>query len=144
MISYICVINKNVLKNKKNILTIVLVLVAAIVLALAIYYIQKSYSSKTDGTIQVTLVDLDGSIVSDKKIAFKKGDMLQELIADNYENVVFNDGMIMSIESFQTPLDWSVFICIYVDGKMSEKGLNDIVFENGTHIEFKLTEFIYE
>lgn len=51
--------------------------------------------------------------------------------------------MIMSIDVLTTPLDWSTFICIYVDDKMSNVGINDIHFTNGTRISFIDIKFYY-
>ena len=64
-----------------------------------------------------------------------------DLISNNFENVTYNDGMIMSIEKFTTPVDWSKFISIYVDDEMSMVGLADVIFKDGTKISFIITEF---
>ena len=50
----------------------------------------------------------------------------------------------MSIEDYNTPADWSTFIRIYVDNKMSEVGLSDIEFKDGTKISLIITEFIFD
>jgi len=55
---------------------------------------------------------------------------------------VISDGMIMSIETFTTPSDWSTFISIYVNDEMSMVGLLDIKFEDGTKISFINTEYV--
>ena len=49
----------------------------------------------------------------------------------------------MSIEDFTTPSDWSTYISIYVDNKMSQVGLLEIEFMDGTLISFVMTEFNY-
>ena len=69
------------------------------------------------------------------------GDMI---LKENYDNVVFENGMIMSIESMTTAPDWSYFISIYVNGEMSQVGLFDIPFTDGMWISFEMTEFVYE
>ena len=104
--------------------------------------IAKSFTPKADGEIQIVLVDLDGTIVSDKKIEFIVGDTLDQLLKENYKNVDITDGMIMSIETFTTPSDWSTFISIYVNDEMSMVGLLDIQFEDGTKISFVNTEYV--
>lgn len=132
------------MKNKTNlILTIVLSIIAVGALVFGGIMIKNHYTSKSDGQIQVKLVNLENVTISDKTIDFKKGDTLVYLVQNNYENVVIQNGMIMSIESFTTADDWSTFISIYVDGEMSLVGINDISFENGTIISFVMTEFIY-
>ena len=50
--------------------------------------------------------------------------------------------MIMSIEDYNTPSDWSTFLSIYVDDEMSMVGLADIVFTDGTKISLIITEYI--
>jgi len=47
----------------------------------------------------------------------------------------------MSIEDYVTPSDWSTFIMIYVDGQMSEVGLKDIKYKDGTLITFQITSY---
>lgn len=49
----------------------------------------------------------------------------------------------MSIDVLTTPEDWSTFICIYVDNEMSNVGILDIQFTDGTLISFVDTEVIY-
>ena len=104
----------------------------------------KTFSSTSDGSITVELVELDGSLKSSKEIEFETGDKLLTLIEENYENVVVENGMIMSIDTFTTASDWSTFISIDVNGEASMVGLNEIVYEDDMIISFKMTEFIYE
>ena len=49
----------------------------------------------------------------------------------------------MSIEDFTTPSDWSTYISIHVDNEISQVGLLEIEFEDGTMISFVMTEFNY-
>jgi hypothetical protein len=140
---YICG-SKLIMKNKKNlILTIILSLVAVIILIGAIIILNDSYKPEVDGQIQVELIDLNGNVVLEKTIEFQEGNTLKYLIEQNFSNVVIEDGMLMSIESFKTASDWSTFIMIYVDNEESMFGLLDIEFTNGTLISFKMTEYIY-
>ena len=82
-----------------------------------------------------------GTIIKEKQIPFNEGDLLVDLISNNFENVTYESGMIMSILDYTTPSDWSTFISIYVNGEASLVGLKDIVFENGTKISFIITEY---
>ena len=129
--------------KKKTFLTIVLSLVALIVLVIACVMVSKHYASQNNGHILVELIDLEGTTVLEKNIQFKKGDTLQYLLEDHFENVVIDTGMIMSIESFTNAPDWSTFISIYVNGEMSMVGLLDIEFVDGTTISFVMTEYIF-
>ena len=117
--------------------------VAVVVLALGVVAITGNFTSKGLGEIQVELVDLEGNKES-KNITFDEGDTLISLVEANYENVVIENGMLMAIEDYTTPSDWSTFISIYVNDEMSMVGISDIVFEDGTKISFIITEFVYE
>ena len=128
----------------KNFKKIVLTIAALVVLVLGGMIFSKTFSSTSDGSITVELVELDGSLKSSKEIEFETGDKLLTLIEKNYENVVIENGMIMSIDTFTTASDWSTFISIDVNGEASMVGLNEIEYEDGMIISFKMTEFIYE
>ena len=128
----------------KNFKKIVLTIAALVVLVLGGMIFSKTFSSTSDGSITVELVELDGSLKSSKEIEFETGDQLLTLIEENYENVVVENGMIMSIDTFTTASDWSTFISIDVNGEASMVGLNEIEYEDGMTISFKMTEFIYE
>lgn len=128
----------------KNFKKIVLTIAALVVLVLGGMIFSKTFSSTSDGSITVELVELDGSLKSSKEIEFETGDKLLTLIEKNYENVVIENGMIMSIDTFTTASDWSTFISIDVNGEASMVGLNEIEYEDSMIISFKMTEFIYE
>ncbi len=123
---------------------IVVSVIALCLLALCFSIMSSSFNATDLGTIDVELINLENEVISEKEISFNEGDELVSLIEDNFDNVTFKDGMIMSIESFETPDDYSVFISIYVDDKMSEVGLKDIKYKDGTKISFILTEFNYD
>lgn len=129
--------------KKKTIATVVLSIVAAIGLGVASYFIYDSFTAKSDGSITIEIIKLDGDKANEKEISFNNGDSLVALLEDNFENVVVKDGMLMSIDVLTTPEDWSTFICIYVDNEMSNVGILDIQFTDGTLISFVDTEVIY-
>lgn len=126
----------------KKIVTILISFFVLIVMIIGIWQITKSFQTDTTGTIKIELVDLEDTIVLQKTIPFEKGDTLPSLIEENFKNVVFENGMLMQIESFTTPTDWSYFICVYVDHQVSELGISSIVFKNGTVITLKLTPYV--
>ena len=127
----------------KNFKKVLVTVVAAIVLVVGVFVIKDSFTSTTVGKIQVELVDLEGNART-KSIAFEERDTLVSLLEDNYDNVVVNNGMLMSIDDFTTPADWSTFISIYVNDEMSMVGLAEIQYEDGTKLSLIMTEFIYE
>lgn len=128
---------------KKNlILKITLSVVALGVLVLGIILLHSSFKPDYDGIITVEVVGLDGSTIKEKEIEFNEGDLLIDLIEHNFNNVTYQNGMIMSIEDYNTPIDWSTFLSIYVNDEMSEVGLSDIKFIDGTKISLIITEYI--
>ena len=104
---------------------------------------KDNFTSTSLGTIQIELVDLDGNSTS-KSIPFEQGDTLVSLLEANYENVVVENGMLMTIENLTTAADWSYFISIYVNDEMSMVGVMEIAFEDQMKISFVMTEFVYE
>jgi hypothetical protein len=128
--------------NKKKLIPILLSIIAAAGIVVGSILVAKHYSTKTEGNIEVTLVELDGTLKSDKKIGYKKGDTLVGLLKDNYSNVVVENGMLMSIDTFTTAADWSTFISIYVDDQMSQVGILDIKYEDYSVISFRMAEYI--
>ena len=128
---------------KKNlIIKIILSVIAVGIIALSVYFLKDSFKPDYDGVITVEVINLDNEVVKTKEITFKENDELTILIENNFNNVTYQNGMIMSIEDYNTPADWSTFISIYVDSKMSEVGLSDIEFKDGTKISLIITEFI--
>lgn len=130
--------------NKKRIIQIIVSVVGVAILALCIVLLSGTFASKSDGEIEVAYINVENEVVKEVKIEFDEGDLLIDLLKENFDNVVFENGMLMAIEDFVTPSDWSLWIAIYVDGQMSNVGLKDIVFTDGTEIDLKITEFIME
>lgn len=132
------------MKNRKNlILTAILSFIGVIVFVIASVMVSSRFASQNSGQIQVELINLEGVTTLEKDIEFKQGDTLEFLLEENFDNVVIENGMLMSIEDFTTPSDWSTYISIYVDNKMSQVGLLEIEFMDGTLISFVMTEFNY-
>lgn len=131
--------------DKKNlILKIVLSVIGICVLVVCGIILSKSFISSSDGVIIVELIDLEGEIIKEEKIEFNIGDSLVTLIDNNFDNVKFDNGMLMEIENYVTPSDWSTFISVFVDGETSMVGISDIEFKNNTKISLVITEFIYD
>lgn len=127
--------------KKSLILKIVLSVVCFIVVIFLAFAAVNAFTSSDSGDILVEYVDAEDNVVKQKVIKFNKGDLLVELIKENFENVTLDNGMIMTIEDFITPNDWSYFISIYVDDKMSNVGINQIQFKGGMKISLKITKF---
>ena len=132
------------MKKLNLILTITISVVAAIGLFFVVYFITSGTKADSEGKVVIELIDIDESIIKTKEIEFYVEDTLSKVISDNFENVVFDKGMLMSIENYVTPTDWSTFISVYVNGEMSMVGINDIKLEDGLKVSLIITEFIYD
>lgn len=118
-------------------------IVAVIVILCGIFIVYNPFAPKYDGSIDVKIVNLKGKTVNEKEIEFNDGDKLQTLLEDNFDHVEISDGFLSSIDELTTPEDYSTYICIYVDGEMSDVGLTQIKYKDGTEIEFRDTENTY-
>lgn len=118
--------------------------VKAILLTLIILFTLVSCGNKTSGSgnIKVELVDLEGIVIKEQSIEFDSDDTLKELIESNFNNVVFDNGMLMEIEDYKTPANWETFLSVYVDGKMSMVGITDIVLVDDMVVSLIITQFI--
>ncbi len=128
--------------KKKLILKIILSIVALGVIILCVVLLRNSFKPSYDGKLTIEVVGLDGVVIKEKEVEFNTNDTLMDLIKDNFENVTYQNGMIMSIENYQTPIDFQTFLSVYVDDKMSEVGLSEVKFVDGTKISLIITEYI--
>lgn len=127
-------------KTKK----IVLSIVAVLVLAFGIFYFTAPKTAESLGTVNVELVDLEGEQIKAVETEFAPEDTLVGIVEENFENVVIENGMILAMEDYVTPEDWSTFLCIYVNEEMSNVGIADIVLEDEMTVSFVVTEFVNE
>ena len=131
-------------KNKK--LTIILAVVAVLALACILWFTLGGGGAKDDGHITVTVQDKEGKVLAEKKIGYKEGDKLTDLVKDNFKNVTYEDSgfgpMIMTIESLTTPADWSSYISILYNGQYAEVGIGSLEFKDGDKIDFVDTVYI--
>ncbi|MCI7802199.1 MAG: DUF4430 domain-containing protein [Floccifex porci] len=127
------------MKKKKVLWSILVVAILAIVLIVP----NMLSKSKKAGTIDVIVEDVNEEVIKQKSIDFQKDEKCSEVIQNNFDNVLIENGMILNIESLETPEDWSEFICIYVNDEMSQVGIEDIVLEDGMKISFVMTEYEY-
>lgn len=128
--------------KKKLILKIILSIVALGVIILCVVLLRNSFKPSYDGKLTIEVVGLDGVVIKEKEVEFNTNDALMDLIKDNFENVTYQNGMIMSIENYQTPIDFQTFLSVYVDDKISEVGLSEVKFVDGTKISLIITEYI--
>ena len=131
------------MKKINIILTSVISFLCLAALIVVVVIKNTEQKAKGDGTIIVELLDIDNSMIKSKDIIYFEGDTLTLLISDNFENVVFDNGMLMEIEDYKTPADWSTFISVYVNDEMSMVGISNIVIADGMKISLIITEYIY-
>ncbi len=127
---------------KKTILKILLTMFAVGALIGTIILVKQATTAKSDGTVTVEYVSVEGEVIKSKEIAYYEGDTLVQLIQENFENVVIEEGMIMTFEDYTTPSDWSTFISIEVNGEQSMLGIKDIPLADGMNVSLIIT--IYE
>jgi len=129
--------------KRKTILTIALSVCGAIVIGCGAYFSYRGFKPKSDGSIQIRVIELDNVLIKQKTVEYTKNDTLASLVTNNFDNVSIENGMIMSIESITTPPDFSTFISIYINDEMSNYGINDLSFNNGDTISFINTVFVW-
>ncbi len=125
------------MKNKK----VLWALLAVIVIAAAYILIARPFTPKGDGSITVTVTDVDQKVLKEKKIVFNSGDKLTDLVKNNFDNVLIDNGMLMNIESLVTPADWSQFISILINGEMAMEGIETLPYKDGDKLEFRMTVY---
>ena len=118
--------------------------VKTILLTLILLFVFVGCTNQTTGSgeIKVELVALDGSVIKEKSIQFDTNSTLEEIIKTEFDNVVFENGMLMEIEDYKTPSNWETFISVYVDGKMSMVGISDIKLVDNMVVSLIITEYI--
>lgn len=131
------------MKSNKKLWTVLLSAIAIVALVLVVVKLKTLATATCDGTIKVSIVNLEGTTINEKTIEFNNGDDLVELLTNNFENVYVDNGFLYTIDKLTTPEDWSTFICLYVDGEMSMVGITEVVYTDGTEISFVDTVMSY-
>ena len=130
-------------KKLNIILTIIISLIACIGSVFTIIFINNPDFAKTKGTVTIELVDLDDKKVLSKDINFKEKDTLVSIVSDEFDNVLIENGMVITIEELTTDtINWSVYISILVNGEYSMVGINDIELVDELIVTFKMEEYI--
>ena len=130
-------------KKLNIILTIIISLIACIGIVFTIIFINNPDFAKTKGTVTIELVDLDDNLVLSKDINFKEKDTLVSIVSDEFDNVLIENGMVITIEELTTDtINWSVYISILVNGEYSMVGINDIELVDELIVTFKMEEYI--
>lgn len=83
----------------------------------------------------VRLVVKEDTNTIDEKVSFGKGDTVLEILKDNYE-VKEKDGFITAIDGIEQDTKANKYWLFKVNGKMADKGANQITVKDGDSIEF--------
>ncbi|HER7898617.1 TPA: DUF4430 domain-containing protein [Streptococcus pyogenes] len=83
----------------------------------------------------VRLVVKEDTNTIDEKVSFGKGDTVLEILKDNYE-VKEKDGFITSIDGIEQDMKANKYWLFKVNGKMADKGADQITVKDGDSIEF--------
>ena len=133
-------------KNNIIIISIILSIITIAIISFSLYKIYNGGKAKGDGVVTVELIDLDSTVIKKVDIPFTNGDSIVTLIEANFANVRFNNGMLLDIEDYKTPSDFSTFLYIYINSEASNYGLTDgnFTFNDGDKISLVITEFVYD
>ena len=130
------------MKTKKLILYISLTIFSLIILVGSYFLLNKNFNSVDEGKIEIILINLDGEEICKKEIKYSKNETLKEILENNFNHVVIENGMLMSIGELKTESDYKPYISILINDEESSKGILQIEFKDGMKITFK--EVIYE
>lgn len=83
----------------------------------------------------VHLVVKEDTNTIDEKVSFGKGDTVLEILKDNYE-VKEKDGFITAIDGIEQDTKANKYWLFKVNGKMTDKGADQITVKDGDSIEF--------
>lgn len=83
----------------------------------------------------VRLVVTEDTNTIDEKVSFGKGDTVLEILKDNYE-VKEKDGFITAIDGIEQDTKANKYWLFKVNGKMADKGADQITVKDGDSIEF--------
>ena len=127
-------------------ISVVVISVSVIVLVIfcsTLLFIYKEKNSKIDGTITFEYVNINEE-KSSKKVSFKKGDTIEKILTENFNNVLFDGTMLVSFEDFNMYEENDYFLMVYVNDKESNVGLKQIEITDGIKITLKVTKISYE
>lgn len=83
----------------------------------------------------VRLVVKEDTNTVDEKVSFEEGDTVLEVLKDNYE-VKEKDGFITAIDGIEQDTKANKYWLFKVNGKMADKGADQITVKDGDIIEF--------
>lgn len=112
-----------------------LALVAMLLVACSQGIKQTQTPSVPKSDHHVRLVVKEDTNTVDEKVSFEEGDTVLEVLKDNYE-VKEKDGFITSIDGIEQDTKANKYWLFKVNGKMADKGADQITVKDGDSIEF--------
>ncbi|VHB71801.1 Surface-layer 125 kDa protein [Streptococcus pyogenes] len=112
-----------------------LALVAMLLVACSQGTKQTQTSSVPKSDHHVRLVVKEDTNTVDEKVSFEEGDTVLEILKDNYE-VKEKDGFITAIDGIEQDTKANKYWLFKVNGKMADKGADQITVKDGDSIEF--------
>ena len=99
------------------------------------------YEVEYDGSITVEVIDVDGNLIKSKNIEFIQGDILRDLVSNNFDNFVMEESMygayVLSIESISQDDNSHIYVALYINGQYATSGLDTLEYNDGDTISFK-------
>lgn len=93
-------------------------------------------SETTRDNLSATLKVTSASQKIEKKVSFKKGDTVMDILEANLKDVKEEGGMVTAIEGVSQDEQKSVFWMYKVNGKMAEVGAQDYKVKEDDKVEF--------
>ena len=116
----------------------------AIMMMALLFLFGCNTDSKDDEEIQVviTLIDeVNDSTIAEDEVTAKEGQVLQDVLEENYEVEVQQGGFITSIEGHAQNESDNIYWVFEVNEEMVNEGASSYKIQNEDHVVFKLMQF---
>lgn len=98
---------------------------------------KESIAEKSSATI--TIVS-DKEIIAEKEVEFEDGDVLQDVMKDNF-SIVEESGFVTSIEDLKQSEEENKWWVFTTNGEMATVGADEFTLDDEDDIEWELTKF---
>lgn len=126
---------------KKSIFKVVSLMLLLVISLLTLTSCVTPYEVEYDGSITVEVIDVDGNLIKSKNIEFIQGDILRDLVSNNFDNFVMEESMygayVLSIESISQDDNSHIYVALYINGQYATSGLDTLEYNDGDTISFK-------
>lgn len=99
---------------------------------------EQQTEQQTEQQVTVTLSE-DGEEISSKEVRFEKGDILLDVMKENFE-IVEDGGFITSIDGHAQDANANKYWLFTVNEEMSPVGANEVELKDGDKVVFNLQE----